>query len=85
MAQCEEVARSEEYKRILDDHDLTSWLILCDLLTSRIVCDIEGFSKLVVNSAGEGGYDECIKHLDPAKVWLVFWIVICSASLLLLR
>ena len=37
-------------------------------MTFRIVCDIEGFDKLVVNSAGEGGYDECIKHLDPAKV-----------------
>lgn len=34
----------------------------------RIVCDIEGFNKLVVNSAGEGGYDECIKHLDSKKV-----------------
>ena len=32
------------------------------------MCDIEGFGKLVVDSAGEGGYDECIKHLDPKKV-----------------
>lgn len=22
----------------------------------------------MVDSAGEGGYDECIKHLDPKKV-----------------
>ena len=37
-------------------------------LIFRLVCDIEGFNKLVVNSAGEGGYDECIKHLDDNKV-----------------
>ena len=74
MADCEQVAKSEEFKRILDDNDLTSWwgsLIVrwCD----RIVCDIQGYSKLVVNSAGEGGYDECIKHLDPKKVDTVYW------------
>ena len=73
MADCEQVAKSEEFKRILDDNDLTSWwgsLIVrwCD----RIVCDIQGYSKLVVNSAGEGGYDECIKHLDPKKVDTVY-------------
>lgn len=73
MADCEQVAKSEEFKRILDDNDLTSWwgsLIVrwCD----RIVCDIQGYSKLVVNSAGEGGYDECIKHLDPKKVDAVY-------------
>ena len=69
MADCEQVAKSEEFKRILDDNDLTSWwdsgvIRWCN----RIVCDIEGYSKLVVNSAGEGGYDECIKHLDSGKV-----------------
>ena len=57
MAECDEVAKSEELRRVLDDNDLMSW----------IVCGIEGFSKLYVDSAGEGGYDECIKHLDPKR------------------
>ena len=69
MADCEQVAKSEEFKRILDDNDLTSWwdsFVIC--WPNRIVCDIEGYSKLIVNSAGVGGYDECIKHLDSKKV-----------------
>ena len=69
MADREQVGKSEEFKRILDDNDLTSWwdsFVIC--WSNRIVCDIEGYSKLIVNSAGEGGYDECIKHLDSKKV-----------------
>lgn len=69
MADCTQVANSEEYKRILDDNDLTSWQAIFSLLLfTRIVCNIEGMSTLVVDSAGEGGYDECIKHLDSKKV-----------------
>ena len=69
MADCSQVANSEEYKRVLDDNDLTSWYnIFSSCLIRRIVCNIEGMSTLVVDSAGEGGYDECIKHLDSKKV-----------------
>lgn len=69
MADCQQVANSEEYKRVLDDNDLTSWYhVYKNCLFCRIVCNIEGMSTLVVDSAGEGGYDECIKHLDPKKV-----------------
>ena len=69
MADCSEVAKSPAYKKILDDNDLTSRKrILGGIRARRIVCDIEGFGKLVVDSFGEGGYDECIKHLDPKKV-----------------
>ncbi|OAO11834.1 actin-binding protein, cofilin/tropomyosin family, partial [Blastocystis sp. ATCC 50177/Nand II] len=41
--------------------------VILSIIDERIVCDIEGFGKLVVDSFGEGGYDECIKHLDPKK------------------
>ena len=69
MADCSQVANSEEYKRVLDDNDLTSWYEIFSIcLFRRIVCNIEGMSTLVVDSAGEGGYDECIKHLDSKKV-----------------
>ena len=75
MADCSQVANSEEYKRILDDNDLTSWYgIFVIGFIFRIVCNIEGMSTLVVDSAGEGGYDECIKHLDSKKVGYNCWI-----------
>ena len=69
MADCSQVANSEDYKRVLDDNDLTSWYFRIVMVSrNRIVCNIEGMSTIVVDSAGEGGYDECIKHLDPKKV-----------------
>lgn len=41
-------------------------------------------STLVVDSAGEGGYDECIKHLDPKKVsfFIIQLIVQCQFALI---
>ena len=40
-------------------------------------------STLVVDSAGEGGYDECIKHLDPKKViYNVLYSLLYSVKLL---
>ena len=69
MADCSQVANSEDYQRVLDDNDLPSWYFRIVMVSrNRIVCNIEGMSTIVVDSAGEGGYDECIKHLDPKKV-----------------